>query len=320
MNSNETGEKPVTIYAAMAANLGIALAKLAAAFLTRSSAMLSEGIHSLADTGNQGLMLLGNHLSKKPADRSHPFGYGMEIYFWSLIVALILFGLGGGLSAYEGITHLQNPPQLEDPTWNYVVLGVAALLEGTSFTIALRKLMVHRNAGENVIQAVHTSKNPEIFLVLFEDSAALVGILIAFLAVLLGHLFDNPYLDGVGSLLIGVVLGIVAIFLAYETRLLLLGEGAEQPMVAAICRMIKDDRDVLGVARPMTMYFGPHHVLLNIAIHFKEDVSTKDLVRIVDRLESQVRKAYPIIRQIYIEAESFKIGNPEQEELEDCAE
>ena len=320
MSSNDSGEKPVTIYAAMAANLGIALAKLAAAFLTRSSAMLSEGIHSLADTGNQGLMLLGNHLSKKPADRSHPFGYGMEVYFWSLIVALILFGIGGGLSAYEGITHLQNPPELENPTWNYVVLGIAAILEGTSFTIAVRKLLAQRNEGENIFQAVHTSKNPEIFLVVFEDSAALVGILIAFLAVLLGHLLNSPYLDGIGSLLIGVVLGIVAIFLAYETRLLLLGEGAEQPMVVTICRIIKNDRDVLGVARPMTMYFGPHHVLLNIAIHFKEDVSASDLVRIVDRLESKVRNAYPIVRQIYIEAESFKIGDPEQEELEDCAE
>jgi len=320
VNPNESGEKPITIYAAMAANLGIAVAKLAAAFVTRSSSMLSEGIHSLADTGNQGLMLLGNHLSKKPADRTHPFGYGMEVYFWSLIVALILFGIGGGLSVYEGITHLQNPPELENPTWNYIVLGVAAVLEGTSFMIALRKLIENKEQDDNIIQAVHHSKNPEIFLVLFEDSAALVGILIAFLAIFLGHLLSNPYLDGIGSLLIGIVLGIVALFLAYETRLLLLGEGAEQPMVVAICRIIKEDKDVLGVARPTTMYFGPYHVLLNIAIHFKEDVSSNDLVRIVDHLESKVRKAYPIVRQIYIEAESFKIGNPEQEELEDCAE
>ena len=192
-----TSESKVAIFAAIAGNLAIAATKMIAAFFSGSSAMLSEGIHSLVDTGNGGLLLLGFRQSQKPADAEHPFGHGKELYFWSLIVAILIFALGGGMSVYEGVTHLPHA-QLSDPTWNYVVLGVAFVFESTSAYFAF-KAFRREMKGQGVIKTIRASKDPTTFTVLFEDTAALLGLMVAFLGIFFAHLFNNPYLDVQGN-------------------------------------------------------------------------------------------------------------------------
>jgi cation diffusion facilitator family transporter len=285
-------DRPITVYGVIAANAVIAVSKFTAGTISGSSAMLSEGIHSVVDTGNELLLLLGIHRSKKPADELHPFGYGKELYFWSLIVAIPLFGLGGGMS-------------IQDPNWNYVVLGIAFVAEGTSWAIALKKLLEKRKEGQGLWQALRTSKNPAVFVVLAEDSAALAGILIAFLGVLLGHRLRNPYLDGTASIIIGFILAAVAGFLAYESRDLLVGESADVDVVQSIRKVAGADPAVLGVSRPLTMHFGPEQVLLNLDIEFRPDLSASQITAAIDRLEAGIRRERPSIKRIFIEAESL---------------
>ena len=301
-----TSECPITVYGAIAANAVIAVSKFAAGLISGSSAMLSEGIHSVVDTGNELLLLLGIHRSKKPADELHPFGYGKELYFWSLIVAILLFGLGGGMSIYEGITHLRHPAVIQNPAWNYVVLGIAFIAEGTSWAIALKKFLEKKRRGRGLWQALRASKNPAVFVVLAEDSAALAGILVAFLGVLLGHRLQNPYLDGTASIIIGLILATVAGFLAYESRDLLLGESADADVVQSIRKVAGADPAVLGVSHPLTMHFGPEQVLLNLDIEFRPDLSASEITAAVDRLEAGIRRERPSIKRIFIEAESLK--------------
>jgi cation diffusion facilitator family transporter len=309
--SSGSSEQPVTVYGAMAANAVIAVSKFAAGLISGSSAMLSEGIHSVVDTGNELLLLLGIHRSKKPADQLHPFGYGKELYFWSLIVAILLFGLGGGMSIYEGITHLQHPAVIQNPAWNYVVLGIAFIAEGTSWAIALKKLLGKKRRGRGLWQALRASKNPAVFVVLAEDSAALAGILVAFLGVLLGHRLQNPYLDGTASIIIGLILATVAGFLAYESRDLLLGESADADVVQSIRKVAGADPAVLGVSHPLTMHFEPEQVLLNLDIEFRPDLSASEITAAVDRLEAGIRRERPSIKRIFIEAESLRGQAPE---------
>lgn len=309
--SSGSSEHPITVYGAMAANAVIAVSKFAAGLISGSSAMLSEAIHSVVDTGNELLLLLGIHRSKKPADELHPFGHGKELYFWTLIVAILLFGLGGGMSIYEGISHLRHPAVIHDPTWNYVVLGVAFVAEGTSWAIALRKFLEKRKQGQSLWRALRASKNPAVFVVLAEDSAALAGILVAFLGVLLGHSLQNPYLDGAASIVIGLILATVAGFLAYESRDLLVGESADAEVVQSIRKVAAADPAVLGVSRPLTMHFGPGQVLLNLDIEFRPDLSASEITAAVDRLEAGIRKERPSIKRIFIEAESLKGQAPE---------
>ncbi|MGK7952933.1 MAG: cation diffusion facilitator family transporter [Xenococcaceae cyanobacterium] len=300
--TSDSGKK--TIIAAIVANLAIAVIKFVAATITGSSAMLSEGIHSTVDTGNEFLLLLGLRLSQKPADDSHPFGYGQELYFWTLIVALFIFAIGGGLSIYEGINHLINPVPLEDPFWNYVVLASAVVFEGYSWTIALKELVAQKGE-ENIWQAIRSSKDPTIFTILLEDSAALLGLAIAFFGVFLGHLFNNIYLDGVASIVIGIILVIVAIFLMYESKGLLIGEGANPQMVASLKEIIREDPDVGEVIRVLTLYFGPQEVLLNLEIQFKTNLSAEKLALAIERLEMKINQQHPEIKRIFIEAKSI---------------
>lgn len=214
----------LALYGAIGANVAIAVTKLLVAGITGSSAMLSEGIHSSVDTFNGVLLLVGIRLSQRPATPEHPFGHGKELYFWSLIVAVLIFGLGGGVSFYEGVQHIRRPQALHDPTWNFVVLGMAAIFEGISFTIALRQFL--RQAGTTPFwEAIDQSKDPTTYTVLAEDSAALLGLLIAAVGIGLSHRFDMPVLDGVASLLIGLLLAVVATFLTWQSRDLLIGEG-----------------------------------------------------------------------------------------------
>ncbi|MEJ2549762.1 MAG: cation diffusion facilitator family transporter [Anaerolineales bacterium] len=301
----ELEDKPITVYAAIGANTLVALSKFVVAAITHSSAMLSEGIHSLADSGNQGLLLLGIHLAKRPPDDVHPFGYGKEIYFWSLIVAIILFGVGGGVSLYEGVNHLIRPTEIEDVVGNYIVLALAAVFESISFLVALRELR-KTMPTQNIFSAVHTSKDPKLFLVLFEDTAALAGLLVAFLGIFIGQQLSLPALDAVASLIIAVILMTMAGILAYESRELLLGEAADPEIVSSIRQIVSGDDAILDVHRPMTMHLGPDDVLLNMKLTFREDLTSGQIARAIDRIESKIGSRYPRIKRIYLEAETFK--------------
>ncbi len=292
------------IYGALFANFAIAVTKFTAATITGSSAMLSEGIHSVVDTGNQSLLLLGLKRSERPADRQHPFGYGKELYFWALIVAILLFAIGGGISMYEGITHLQHPAPLGDPFWNYIVLGIALVFESIAWTMAMKSLLKGEYGG-GVWKRLKTSKDPAIFVVIFEDTAAMLGIIIAFLGVFLGHQFNNPYFDGVASVMIGVVLAVVAIYLVHESKGLLLGEVASPHLVSGIREITQGDPAVADIQDPLTMHFGPQEVLLAMNVQFKPGLPSEEIEKAVDRIEQNIRQQYPEVKRIFIEAESI---------------
>jgi len=293
-----------TIFAAIGANFAIAITKFVAAALSGSSAMLSEGIHSLADTGNELLLLLGIHMSQKPADANHPFGRGKELYFWTLIVAMMIFTVGGGISIYQGVTHLLNLKPLKDPTWDYVVLGFSVVFEGFSWKVAFTELLATKGE-KNFWEAVRTSKDPIVFTVLFEDSAALLGLVVAFVGIFLGHQFHNPAFDGIASIVIGVILAVVAIVLAYESKGLLIGESADIETVNNIRRLAADEPAVERVMRTLTMHLGPDEVLLNLEIHFYIQLSSEEVALAVSRLEETIRTHHPEVKHIFIEAKSL---------------
>ncbi|MBW4520124.1 MAG: cation diffusion facilitator family transporter [Scytolyngbya sp. HA4215-MV1] len=299
-----TGSSHKTIFAAIAANLAIAITKFIAASITGSSAMLSEGIHSIVDTGNEFVLLYGIQRSQRPPDENHPFGHGQELYFWTLVVAILIFSIGGGMSFYEGIIHLTHPHPMENPAWNYAVLGFAMVLEGFSWTVALKEFLPSVG-NRSLWQAIHASKDPTIFTVLFEDSAALLGLLVAFLGVLFGNLLHNPYLDGIASVVIGLILAIVAVILARESRGLLVGEGVDTATVKQLRSLVLADSTVSGVLQLLTLHFGPHEVLLNIEIQFHRNLSAEEVAQAIDRLESTIRRHHPDIRNIFVEAKSL---------------
>ncbi|MEH2236830.1 cation diffusion facilitator family transporter [Nostoc sp.] len=293
-----------TIFAAMGANLAIAITKFIAASITGSSAMISEGIHSVVDTGDQLVLLLGIRRSQKPADDSHPFGYGQELYFWTFIVAILIFAIGGGMSIYEGITHLINPSPLEDPKWNYIVLGMAILLEGFSWTVALREFLPTKGK-QNFWQAIKNSKDPTVFTILCEDSAAILGLLVALIGIFLGHLFNNVYFDGIASIIIGIILAIVAVILARESKGLLLGESANPQTIANIRYLSKTEPGVKEVIRVLTMQLAPQEVLLNLEIQFSQNLTGEEIALTVESLEVKISQKHPEIKQIFIEAKSL---------------
>ncbi|MBN3907009.1 MAG: cation transporter [Nostoc sp. NMS1] len=292
------------IFAAIGSNLAIAITKFIAASVTGSSAMISEGIHSVVDTGDQLVLLLGLHRSQKPADDSHPFGYGQELYFWTFIVAILIFAIGGGMSIYEGITHLINPSPLEDPMWNYIVLGVAILLEGFSWTVALKEFLPTKGK-QNFWQAIKNSKDPTVFTVLFEDTAAILGLIVALIGIFLGHLFNNVYFDGIASIIIGIILAIVAVVLARESKGLLVGESADPQTIANIRSLAKTEPGVKEVIRVLTMQLAPHEVLLNLEIQFSKNLTGEEIALTVESLEIKIRQKHPEIKQIFIEAKSL---------------
>jgi cation diffusion facilitator family transporter len=294
-------QRKLVVYTAIAANLGIAITKFIAAALTGSSAMLSEAIHSVVDTGNECLLLVGLRRSAEPANARHPFGSGKELYFWSLMVAVLIFGAGAGAAFYEGISHVIRPKPLGEPFSGYVVIGVAAAFEGTSFTIAVREFRRGTRA-RGFWSGIRRSKDPSVFTVMLEDLAALVGLAFAFLGLFLGRTFDNPYLDGVASIAIGVVLSAVAFTLAFETRGLLVGESTSPEIVASICDAAARDRAVRSVQSPLTMHLGPEEVLLNLEVEFRTGVSADEQVNAVARIEDEIRRRHPEVKRIFIEA------------------
>jgi cation diffusion facilitator family transporter len=288
------------IYAALGANLAIAIAKFVAAIVTGSSAMISEGIHSLVDTANEILLLLGISQSKKPPDEERPFGYGKELYFWAFIVSILIFGLGGGISFYEGITHLQHPSEITDPLWNYIVLGFAFIFDGISFITALREF--NRQRGQLAFwAAVKRSKDPSTFVVLFEDAADLLGLIVAFLGVFLGHFFKNPYFDGVASIVIGLILTAISLLLARESRSLLMGESADSKILDAVTAIAAEDKTVVKVTRPLSMYMAPEEIFMFLTIAFSKDLSTSEITSAIERIRGEIQKRFPVIKRIFIE-------------------
>jgi len=300
----ESGESPTAVYAGIAGNIVIALAKFVAAFFSGSAAMLAEGIHSLVDTANELLLLFGLRQSKRPPDETHPFGHGQELYFWTLIVAMLLFGLGGGVSIYEGIRHLQHPAPLEDAFWSYVVLAIAFVAESVSLGLALKDFLP-TTGGKSIWQALRDSKDPTVVTLIGENGAAMVGVIVAAIGVFLSHRLQQPELDGVASIIIGAVLAVVAIFLTYESKGLLVGETADLAIVHAIRHLAESDPAVQAVGYPYTLHFGPHEILLNLELHFQPALTAVEIATAVDRVEKGIRSHYPQITRIFIEAEAF---------------
>ncbi len=290
------------IFAALAGNVLIAVTKFAAASYTGSSAMLSEAIHSLVDTGNQGLLLYGMKRAARPADKFHPFGYGIELYFWAFVVAILIFGVGAGVSFYEGIYKLRNPHPVMSPHINYIVLGLAMAFESVSWWVAFREF--RKTKGEHgYFEAVRLSKDPTVFTVLFEDTAAMLGLIVAFIGILFSQLLDLPLLDGVASLMIGGILAVTAAYLAYECEGLLTGESAGRAVVSEIERIITGEPDVRRVNELLTMHFGPHDILLNVSLDFSDRLSSAEVEKNVSALELQIKTRFPDIKRIFIEAQ-----------------
>jgi cation diffusion facilitator family transporter len=298
------GGSNIAIVGAFVANLLIAVIKFIAAGITGSSAMLSEGIHSLVDTGNTGLLLFGDYRSKKQATPSHPFGYGRELYFWSLVVAISLFAIGGGMSIYEGILHIQNPEEMEDPFWNYIVISIAFALSGGSLYVAVKKFL-EDNPGKSFWKALKESKDPGTFSILFEDTADILGLIIAFLGVYLGHTLNNPYIDGAASIIIGLILASLSLMLAYETKSLLIGESADEAMIQQIVVAVKENPAVINVRSPLTMHFGPKDILLALDIQFDDKLAMNELATTIDHIEKDIRTKFPEVKRIYIEIKSI---------------
>lgn len=288
------------VVAALIANAIIAVAKFTAAAITGSSAMLSEGIHSTADSGNQALLLFGNRRSRRAPDRTHPFGYGPELYFWSLIVAMILFGLGGGFSIYEGIAHLGHSEVPRNVVWNYTVLGIAFVVELIALIVALRELDAAGLEG-SFLTRLRASKDPRIFVPIAEDAAALLGVAVAFLGVFLSRALDLPVLDAASSIVIGLILAGVAVFLAVETRALLIGETVDPRVEKVVRRICDDDPRVDRLLHLRGVHLGPDDILLALDVRFREDRGGAPVAAIIDRLERQLRTAEPRITRIFIE-------------------
>jgi cation diffusion facilitator family transporter len=297
-------EREWVVYGALLANFGVCVAKFIAGSISGSAALLSEGIHSLADTGNELLLLLGMRRSKFPADKSHPYGYGKELYFWSLIVALVLFAAGGGTSIYNGVERLLHPEPIRETAANYVVIAIAFCFESTSLFIGLRKLRAE-NPGKSIAQAIRHSKDPSVFTVVAEDLAAVAGLTAAFLGILLSDLFHEPWCDAVGSIFVGAILAIVAFFLASESRKLLVGESGTRELLDDVRRLSREDPTVIRVGDALSMQLGPDEVLLNLDVEFNPDVSGRDLPGAIQRLEGRIRAAHPEVTRVFIEASSL---------------
>jgi cation diffusion facilitator family transporter len=295
-----------TVYVALGGNLVIAAAKFAAAWFTGSSAMLSEGAHSLVDCGNEILLLYGMRRAAKPPDLSHPFGHGREVYFWSFVVALLFFALGAGVSFYEGVQHLRHPEEIRYFSVTYGVLLVSMLCEGFSLRVAVKEFA--RQKGDlGYVEAIRRSKNPATFTILLEDSAALLGLSIALLGILGAQLLRMPELDGIASLGISLVLGTMAVFLAVETKGLLLGEQASPAFEAAILRAASEDPAVHTANGVYTVHLGPDQILAELSLGFESSADAGEIERAVERIEAAIRAEHPEIVALYVKPQSHDV-------------
>ncbi len=293
------------IYAALAGNGLIAISKFWASAYTGSSTMFSEAIHSVVDTGNQWLLLYGLKSSKKAADESHPFGYGMEVYFWSFVVAILIFGLGAGISIYEGIAKIRSPEPISDPFVNYLVIGFAIVFEGVALGIAIFEFRkVKGNQGW--FQAIRRSKDPAMFTVLFEDSAALLGLVVAGVCIFCSEALNLPVFDGIGSVLVGLILATTASLLAFECKGLLIGESANKEIVAEIREMLKSESSILHINEVLTLHFGPSDILLTISIDFADNISSENIEQTTSALEHRIKQRFVQIKRVFIEVQSLR--------------
>jgi cation diffusion facilitator family transporter len=293
------------VVAALLGNSAIAVTKFIASTITGSSAMFAEAIHSVVDTGNQGLLLLGIHRARRPADDRHPFGYGKEIYFWAFVVAIILFALGAGVSIYEGVHKIIDPNPITNVVWNYVVLGLAIAFEAGAWWIAYAEFDKVRGKTP-IFRAVRQSKDPALFTVLFEDTAAILGLVTAFVGVFLADAFDLVWADGAATLVIGLILAAAAIFLAIETKGLLIGEGADEDLVADIMRITGRESFVERVAESRTLHFGPEDVLVTLSIDARDTATAAEVETGVSRLEAAIKSRHPEVTRTFIEIQSAK--------------
>ena len=289
-----------SIYSALAANLLIAVTKFIAGMVSNSAAMIAEGVHSLVDTVNQMLLLLGLHQSKKKPDARHPFGYGKELYFYSFIVSILIFGLGGGVSIYQGITHIIHPDMPGNPTWSYVVLCSSVVFEGTSFIISAKEFNKLRG-DQTWWQAITNSKDPSTFLVLFEDGAAVIGLFIVMICLFVGHRYHLNYLDGVASLLVGLLLIGVSIILARESRSLLMGEGIRKETKARIAQIVEHDADVLKLMHILSTYQSPSEILLMLIVAFNPNLDTQQINEAISRIRNRVKDESSLIHFVIIQ-------------------
>ena len=297
------GNSRKVVYGALTGNLLVAITKFVAAAWSGSSVMLSEGVHSLVDTGNQALLLYGQYRADLPPDEDHPFGYGRELYFWSFIVALLIFSLGAGISFYQGIVHIREPVLITDPHVNYIVLGVSFVFEAATFWIALREFNKTRGTL-GVIEAATASKDPPSYLVLFEDSAATLGIIIAFAGTLGAHLLAMPMLDGVASIGIGVVLAVTSIFLARESKALLIGEGARGRTQRSIREIATQCSGVEMVNDLVTVHLAPDQVVAALSLEFRDPLTTPDIEKAVATIEQRIRDKHPEVTSVFIKPQS----------------
>lgn len=296
----------IVVYAALLGNLAIALVKFIAAYITNSSAMLSEAVHSVVDTLNEILLLYGLKKSQQPANYKHPFGYGRELYFWAFIVALLVFALGAMVSIYQGIQHIRHPEVIESPLVNYVVLGFAMLCEGTSWFIALKSFKKMKGKM-GYFESFRRSKDPTTFTVLFEDSAALIGLIIAFIGIFCAQQFNLPILDGVASVLIGVVLATSALLLARETKGLLMGETADPKLRHNILEVAQQDSAVYSANGVLTEQMGAHQVIASLSLEFKDDLTSDEIEACVNRIEVKIKSIHPEIVALFIKPQTQQV-------------
>lgn len=294
--------KNIVLYGALAANVGIAIAKFIAAGISGSSSMLTEGVHSLVDSGNQILLLYGQSKARRAPDAAHPFGYGRELYFWSFVVAILIFAVGAGVSIYEGWKHWREPEPLADPMLNYIVLVIAFALEGTSWFIAMREFAAAKG-DTGWWRAIRESKDPPGFMVLFEDSAALAGLVIAAVGVWASHAYADPRIDGLASIAIGVILALVAVLLARESKGLLIGERADPAVVATVRAVVERQRGVTAVNHVRTIHTAPDSIFVAISADFDDSLTMGQGERMIEAIEDQLRVAEPRLSSIYIRPE-----------------
>jgi len=300
-----SGNSKFVVYAALAGNLAIAASKFVVAAISGSSSLFSEAIHSTIDTANQGLMLLGMKRAEKQADEQHPFGYGREIYFWSFCVSILIFGVGGGLSIWQGIHQIRAPEALESAKWAYIVLAIAFVFEGASWLIGVREFRQRRRYSKSFWEQFKRSKDPTVFTVILEDSSDLIGLFIAFCGVWSSHHWQMPMLDGVASVLIGLLLVGVAYILANEVMGLLLGEAADPAVIDQIRSVVSSDPSVEIAGDPITMQLGPHQILLNIELQFHAGLDRDGIEDAIARIKAEIRNAVPDVTRIFIAAESL---------------
>ena len=305
--SERLGNKPMsaeghnnrTLLIAFAANLGIAVSKFVAAAFTGSSAMLTEGIHSVVDSLNQVLLLWGRRQSRKPPDARHPFGYGRELYFWSFVVAVLVFALGAGVSIYEGVIHILEPEEAVSPGVAYAVLAFAFLLEGGSTLAAFREFRAAKGSL-GWFQAVRQSKDPPAFIVLLENGAAMAGILVAAAGLALSQATGNPFFDGAASVVIGLILGVTALVLAIESKALLIGEAADPELVESIRAAADMEEGIVGVGHIMTMHSAPDQITVVMSADFEDSITAGEVERIIARIEARVEALWPMVKRLYI--------------------